>query len=193
MKRLSLALIVSAVSLVACKEMVTAPGASSDLSARYLVAANPDNPPPPDVDTQSVGSSGGTTFTLNVRYFFNKVGSSGWIKFDSEAGDVSVDKNAQIRYSQGVFSGKGVVTVGTLAIDLSRVSQTSQFSSCESWSAPIGTGDAVTTADTAPVGCFNLVIGGASGSPDIYLTEGCPTSKDVYDPRKVCNPIIRGE
>ena len=183
MKRLSLALIVSAVTLAACKEMVTAPSSSANLSARYF-ATSPDNPPPPDVDTQAVGTSSGTSFTLNVRYFFNKPANSGWIKFDSEVGDVSVDKNAQIRYSGGVFSGKGIVTVGSLSIDLSRVSQTSQFSSCDPWSI-IGP-DASTTADTAPVGCFNLVIGGVNGSPDIYLTEGCPTNKDVYDPRPVC-------
>ena len=191
MKRLSLALIVSAVSLVACKEMVTAPNSSADLSARYAFVGGGGNPPPPDVDTQAVGSSGGQTFTVGVRYFFNKPANSGWLKFDSEAGDVTVDKNAQVRYSQGVFSGKGIVTVSTASgpasFDLSRVSQTSKFSSCESWSAPIGTGDAVTTSDTAPVGCFNLVIGGVSGSPDIYLTEKCGTTKeDIYDPRAVC-------
>jgi hypothetical protein len=124
-------------------------------------------------------------FTLNVRYFFNKVGNSGWLKFDSEEGSATVDKNAQIRYSQGAFTGKGFVTVGGTTLDLSRVSQSSQFSSCEVWSAPIGTTDGVTTADAAPVGCFNLVIPTVGGS-DVFLTEKCTTTKGVYDPRAVC-------
>lgn len=188
MKRLSLALVVTAVALAACKETVTAPASSADLSARYFAG----NPPPPDVDTQSVGSSGSTSFTLNVRYFFNKVGNSGWLKFDSDVGDVTVDKNAQVRYSNGIFSGKGVVTVGSLLIDLSHVSQTSKFASCEAWSTPVGTTDAAPTADTAPVGCFNLVIGGVNGSPDIFLTEKCTTNKDVYDPRGVCQTRFTG-
>ncbi|MEO5903984.1 MAG: hypothetical protein ABIQ55_08235, partial [Gemmatimonadaceae bacterium] len=111
MKRMPLVAVFAAVSLVACKEIVTAPPSSADLSTRYLGVGN-SNPPPPDVDTQAVGTSGGTTFTLNVRYFFNKTGNSGWLKFESGIGDVTVDQNAQIKYSNGVFSGKGIITVG---------------------------------------------------------------------------------
>ncbi|HEX2722259.1 MAG TPA: hypothetical protein VHM24_05030 [Gemmatimonadaceae bacterium] len=182
MRSLSLAVIAVAVGVVACREVVTAPDSAVDPSLRNYSSA-PSNPPPPDVDTSVAGQTGGTTFELRVRYFFNPAGNSGWIKFDSEIGDVTVDKNAQIRYSNGVFSGKGLVTVGDVVIDLTRVSQTSQFSSCKSWTNPP---EPVTpTADTAPVGCFNVVIDGINGTP-VYLTEGCPTDKSVYDPRRIC-------
>jgi len=186
MKRIVLA-VVAVVGLTACQQMITEPAANSGLSLRMVG----DNPPPPPIDSGSVGLADGstTTFTLSTRYFFNKTANSGWLKFDSELGDVSVDKNAQVRYSQGVFSGKGVITVGDVIIDLSRVSQTSQFSSCESWGTTVGTTDTTPTATAPLVGCFNLVIGDTEGSR-IFLTEKCPTSKDIYDPRAVCKSRI---
>ncbi len=182
MKRVPLAAIFAAVSLVACKETFTAPSSSADPSVRYYG----ENPPPPDVDTQAVGSNGSGTFafTLNVRYFFNKPANSGWLKFDSEQGDATVDKNAQIRYSGGVFSGKGTVTSQSgVVLDLTQVRQTSRFSSCAPWTT-IGTSGAATTSETAPIGCFNLVIGGVDG--DVYLTEKCTSNPDAGDPRDVC-------
>lgn len=186
MKRVPLVAIVAAIGLVACKEIATAPSSTADLSTRFYSAAS-SNPPPPDVDTQAVGSSGGTTFTLNVRYFFNKPGNSGWLKFESNVPGATVDKNAQIRYSGGVFSGKGIVTVSGVTLDLTRVSQASQFSSCEAWGARTGGSDVVKTGDTAPsVGCFNLVIGKVTGGSDVYLTEKCASTQGVYDPRAVC-------
>ena len=186
MKRLSLAVLVVAVGVAACSEAVMAPQATVDPSVKFAVS----NPPPPDVDTGAVGAGGGTTFTLQVRYFFNKVGNAGWIKFDSELGDVSVDKNAQIRYSNGVFSGKGIVSVAGQTIDLALVSQDSQFSSCEAWSAPTGTD---VLPDAAPVGCFNLIIGSIGNPDEFFLTEGCPTSPDAFDPRAVCRRSSTGD
>jgi hypothetical protein len=190
MRRTVLA-VLSVIGLAACQQMTTEPSANQTLSIRSVVS----NPPPPPIDSGSVGLDGSTntTFTLNITYFFNKTANTGWIKFDSELGDASVDKNAQIRYSSGLFSGKGTVTIGDVSIDLSRVSQASQFSSCEVWSTVVGTGDTTpTTNDTAPVGCFNIVINNADGT-STYLPEKCPTSKDVYDPRAVCNSRITGE
>jgi hypothetical protein len=185
MKRIALA-VAAVVTLAACQQMTTEPTAATNLSIRTLVS----NPPPPPIDSGSVGYSGSTNtnFFLNVTYFFNKTANSGWLKFDSEAGDATVDKNAQVRFSSGQFSGKGIITVGNVTIDLSRVSQSSRFASCAAWGTVVA-GDAATTSDTAPVGCFNLVIGNADGT-STYLTEKCPISKDAYDPRAVCHTRI---
>lgn len=179
--------VVAVIALAACQQMTTEPAAAPDLSIRSLVS----NPPPPPIDSGSVGYSEGTntTFNLRVTYFFNKTANSGWLKFDSEMGDASVDKNAQVRFSSGQFSGKGTITIGDVSIDLTKVSQTSQFGSCESWGSIIGPDIPTSTTDSAPVGCFNLVIGDTAGSR-ILLTEKCPTIKDAYDPRAVCKSRI---
>ena len=175
MKRISLAVLVLGVTVAACNEIATSPETvNPPLSLAF------SNPPPPDVDTMAAGSADGQTYsTFRVRYFFNTVGNAGWLKFDSEVGDVSVDKNAQVRYSQGVFSGKGFVTIAEsptsqLVIDLSTVTQTSSFTSC---SAPVIAPSA--TADTRPEGgCFTLSFSGvtrngvATSSPFV-LVPGC--------------------
>ncbi len=182
MKRIALA-VVAVLSLAACQQTITEPTAATNLSIRMFGS----NPPPPPIDSGSVGYSEGTSttrFFLNVTYFFNKTANSGWLKFDSELGDATVDKNAQVRYSNGQFSGKGIITVGDVVIDLSKVSQTSRFSSCESWGTVVGTTDTAPTSDSAPIGCFNLVIGDVAGSR-IFLTEKC-TANQIYDPREVC-------
>src|SRR5688572_25050844 len=172
MKRISLAVLVLGVTVAACSEVATSPETVNP-PLSFL-----SNPPPPDVDTMAAGTADGQMHTFRVRYFFNTVGNAGWLKFDSEQGDVSVDKNAQVRYSQGVFSGKGFLTLtdgaGELVVDLSTVSQTSSFTSCTvAETAPSA------TEDTRPEGgCFSLSFSGVTRNDlptrsPFVLVPGC--------------------
>lgn len=167
MKLLSLVVLTAAAGVIACNEVVTSPETSADLSPRLGVS----NPPPPDVDTSAAVVADGQVQVFQVRYFFNKTANAGWLKFDSEPGDVTVDKNAQIRYSNGVFSGKGIILVNGVAVDLAGVTQASRFGSCPS---PV-TGDEVTATveEEAPPypGCFAVTIEDTAGNDLAYITE----------------------
>ena len=180
MKRISLAVLVLGVTVAACSEVATSPETvTAPVSLAY------SNPPPPDVDTMAAGTADGQTyFTLQVRYFFNPVGNAGWLKFDSEDGDVSVDKNAQVRYSQDVFSGKGFLTLtessgSKLVIDLSTVEQTSTFTSCSApETAPTSTDDTRTEGGCFSVSFSGLTRNGISTVGRFVLVPDCGTSSD---------------
>jgi hypothetical protein len=163
MKRTTLAVLTFVLVSAACQETTTSPQVSGVPELRYAF----DNAPPPPIDTGAVGASQdaqSTYYSLAVTYFFNPTGNAGYLKFDkNQEGSTEVDMNAQVRYSQGVFSGKGFVTLvesptSQLVIDLSTVTQASTFSSC---AAPETAPSA--TADTRPEGgCFALSFRGVT-------------------------------
>ncbi len=182
MKGIKLTALTLALASAACQEATTAPQKSGVPELSYSF----DNPPPPPIDTGAVAiQEGETTFyTLQVRYFFNPAGNSGYLKFDrNQDGSTEIDKNAQVRYSQGVFSGKGLVTItesggSELVIDLSTVTGASNFSSCSApVTAPSATGDARQEG-----GCFALTFSGAtrngiSTSTPFVLVPGCRSDR----------------
>lgn len=184
MKRTTLTALTLALVSAACQETTTPPQASGVPELRYAY----DNPPPPPIDTGAVGATqdaqAGIYNTLAVTYFFNPTGNAGYLKFDkNQEGSTEIDKNAQVRYSQGVFSGKGLLTLAEtptsqLVIDLATVRQTSSFSSC---SAPVTAPSA--TADTRPEGgCFALSFSGVTRngsaiSSPFVLIPGCRSTE----------------
>lgn len=76
------------------------------------------------------------SFTVRVIYLFNPEGLNGYLHFKSdEATDIKSDPSAMVKYHDGQFNGKGLVTVGTefgpLVIDLSSVNDAgSSFEGC---------------------------------------------------------------
>ncbi|MEP6508865.1 MAG: hypothetical protein ABJC63_11620 [Gemmatimonadales bacterium] len=186
MKGITLTALTLALVSAACQEATTSPQISGVPDLRYSF----DNAPPPPIDTGAVGASQdaqSTTYTFQVTYFFNPTGNAGYLKFDkNQDGSTEIDKNAQVNYSQGTFSGKGFVTIAEasgseLVIDLSTVTQaSSSFSSC---SAPVITPSS--TADTRPEGgCFALTFSGvtrngtATSSPFV-LVPGCRNERGI--------------
>lgn len=186
MKYRSLAALASVLGMAACNEIITSPEQSVVRAPSFAI----DNPPPPPSDRSAVGevmfgdesgfrtsSAGnafnppvtpsGITFPLNVRYFFNRPGNSGWLVLPMEQdGAVSMDKEGRVRYQKGVFLGSGKVEVdlgagGFLIFDLVNVStQSSSFASCDA-TAPSPT--ATSGQPARPEGgCFYLEINRAT-------------------------------
>lgn len=162
MKGITLTALTLALVSAACQEATTSPQISGGPELRYST----DNPPPPPIDTGAVAYEEGTStyYTLQVTYFFNPVGNAGFLKFDkNQDGSTEIDRNAQVRYSQGTFSGMGFVSIAEpsgseLVIDLSTVTQESSFSSCSA-TEPAPTA----TTDTRPEGgCFALTFSGVT-------------------------------
>ncbi len=183
MKAITLTALTLALASAACQEATTSPQITGAPELQYAFG----NPPPPPIDTGAAGYSQdapATFYTLQVTYFFNPVGSAGYLKFDkNQEGSTEIDKNAQVRLSQGTFSGKGFVTLAAsggspLVIDLSTVTQGSSFSSCSTTeTTPTATED--TRSDG---GCFALTFSGvtrngvSTGSPFV-LVPGCRTAR----------------
>ena len=179
-----------ALGLTACSELVTS-DQSGVRSPGYGVSV--DNPPPPPIDleaageivgegggdfaisasrsvgtsTQSVQVANALDFVLDVTYFYNKPGNSGWLQVaNKQGGGARVSNAARARFQNGVFSGKGVVEVttsaGTLTFDLANISQSSAFVDCRPFGQVSGNHHPETN-------CFKVVIEGATlrqpGSP----------------------------
>lgn len=182
MKGITLTALALALVSAACQEATTSPQIVGVPELRYT-----DNPPPPPIDTGAVAYQEGesTFYTLQVTYFFNPTGNAGYLKFDkNQEGFTEVDQNAQVRYSQDIFSGKGLVTIAEsggseLVIDLSTVTQASSFSSC---SAPAPAPTA--TADTRPEGgCFSLTFSGVTrngfATSPFVLVPACADERGI--------------
>lgn len=161
MNRTSLIPALIVIGLTACQEATTSPALSPEVRA-YRYDAAPSYPPPPPSDTGAAGtSSEAGTFSMNVTYMFNKPGNSGFLTFQKlQPEGVSVDPNARVRFSDGLFYGRGEVRIqtaaGLLTVDLANVVEggKSAFGTCE---PPIATGDGASTASQS-VSCFNVVI-----------------------------------
>ena len=175
-------------SLAACANETTSP-ATADLQPSFRLASNP---PPPPIDT-GTAPTGSVQTSFAVTYFFNPVGSSGFLMFDkTQDGSTEVDKNAQVRLHNGTFSGKGSLSAdvngdlegGLLLVDLASVnSELSRFAGCEQ-----AAGEVVPTAapdDREDTGCFSLTFDGATldGVPVPFVLE--PSCRPG-DPRRVC-------
>lgn len=158
----SLAALASVLGMAACNETVTSPEQSGVRAPSFAV----DNPPPPPSDRAGVGevmfgdesgfstssaanafnppvTLGGITFPLNVRYFFNKPGNSGWLVLPMEQdAAVAMDKEGRVKYQKEIFLGNGKVEVdlgaqGFLTFDLVNVSTPgSSFASCDTTEPP---------------------------------------------------------
>jgi len=175
--------------LAACSELVTS-DQSGVRSPAYGVSG--DNPPPPPIDLQAAGEIGGggggaftisasrsvgtstqsvqvanaPDFVLNVTYFYNKPGNSGFLQVgNKQGGGAQVSNAARARSQNGKFSGNGVVEVATsggiLTFDLANISQSSAFGDCRPFAQP------PQSDDHHEVNCFRVVINGAtlSGQP----------------------------
>lgn len=123
---------IALLGLAACNEVSSPDTSLAAAQAAYRLA--PESPPPPPLDSGMYGQGEfGQTNLVNTTYFLNKPGTSGWLTFQrKQAAGTIVDNNARISYSQGSFSGRGSLTVGVLSggsvtIDLSSVSQSSKF------------------------------------------------------------------
>ncbi len=176
-------------SLAACSNESTSP-ASADLDPAYAFFAS--NPPPPPIDT-GTAPTGSTQTSFAVKYFFNPVGSSGYLMFDkTQEGSTEIDKNAQVRFHNGTFSGKGSIgadTTGAVAGGLRLVNRASEnrglrhFAGC----APPGAEVEATAApdDRPDSGCFSLTFDGATldGVSIPFLLE--PACRQD-DPRRIC-------
>ncbi len=218
MRRLSAPALALLLGVAACSEVVTSPEQTGVRSPSY--GQGVDIPPPPPADFEALGevvfgsseAAGGGEFgtsalgpfqfELNVTYFFNRTGNSGWLKIKKEQDD-NVDGTGKVNYSQGVFSGSGVIDVtlssGLLTFDLANVSQASTFASC-ALSSPPPPESAPTAASTEPRPegtCFNVIVDDATYQP--FLPVGAPPETVtviirpqcvVDDIRPVCNPII---
>jgi hypothetical protein len=129
MRRIALA-VVTVIGLSACQQMTTEPAASSNLSIKMVG----DNPPPPPIDSGSVGYTGsGTsiTFFLRLTYFINKPGTNGWLTLIDGDGNTS-DPDARVSVHNGIVSGKGTwyVDLGdgdNLKLDLGTIDGRSSF------------------------------------------------------------------
>lgn len=196
------------VGMAGCSELATTPQQTVDLAPSY---GRVDNPPPPPADLEAVGTffpDGGSEtaslapnvvgnisgdFVLNVSYLFNKPGNSGWVHFDKQQDEnVNIPNGAQVKMSQDVFSGKGIVEVtlgaSLLIFDLASVLQApaSWFASCGPAAPP-----APSVANAVPRpegGCFTLTFEDATldGVPGSVLLQAQCT---VDDPRPICNFI----
>ncbi|MDQ3081596.1 MAG: hypothetical protein M3R07_05220 [Gemmatimonadota bacterium] len=165
--------------LAACSELVTS-DQSGVRSPGYGVSG--DNPPPPPIDLEAAGEIGGGAFAisasrsvgtstqsvqvanapdfvLNVTYFYNKPGNSGFLQVgNKQGGGAQVSNAARARSQNGKFSGNGVVEVatsgGTLTFDLANISQQSSvFGDCRPFAQP---------PQHHEVNCFRVVINGAT-------------------------------
>lgn len=128
MRRIAIA-VVAVIGLAACQQMTTEPAANSNLSIRMFGS----NPPPPPIDSGSVGYSGSTNtgFTLVLTYFMNKPGTNGWLTL-VETGGATGDPDARVSFHDGVVSGKGTWTIptddgGHVVLDLSSLGDGSRF------------------------------------------------------------------
>jgi len=179
--------------LTACSELVTS-DQSGVRSPGYDLSV--DNPPPPPIDleaageivgggggnfaisanrsvgtsTQSVQAANALDFVLNVTYFYNKPGNTGYLQVgNKQGGGAQVSNAARARFQNGAFSGKGVVEVATsggiLNFDLANISQSSVFVDCRPFAQVSGN-------HHPEINCFEVVIGGATlrapGSPSNF-------------------------
>jgi hypothetical protein len=129
MRRIALA-VVTVIGLAACQQMTTEPAANPNLSIRMFGS----NPPPPPIDSGSVGYDGTTStrlFFLNLTYFMNKPGTNGWLTLIDGGGNTS-DPDARVSVHNGVVSGKGnwfiALDGGILQLDLGKIDRRSSFS-----------------------------------------------------------------
>jgi hypothetical protein len=142
MRVAALTVAASLFAVLACQDLSTTP-ANSDLVPQSEGTYSGDNPPPPPIDSGAVGISG-------------------WLKFDKDEFDnTSVDNSAAIRYSAGVYSGRGTIRInstgGTYVIDLSKVNYTDgavSFSDCAVETTSFTTDGRVGT-------CYDAVLTGA--------------------------------
>ena len=166
MRVAALTVAASLFAVLACQDLSTTP-ANSHLVPQSEGTYSGDNPPPPPIDSGAVGiadseASDPTFANFNVTYMFNKVENSGWLKFDKDEFDnTSVDNSAAIRYSAGVYSGRGTIRInstgGTYVIDLSKVNYTDgavSFSDCAVETTSFTTDGRVGT-------CYDAVLTGA--------------------------------
>jgi hypothetical protein len=207
------------IAAVACKEVVTSPGAN-DLRVSSDKFSNP--PPPPveagalttiSVEASFATQSGGITtqavcegatvssFVLPVTYMFNPAGNSGFVHFASSGADsVSADANGMVRYQDGEFTGKGRVRIiidgCELLIDLSSVdSEESTFAACGDPEIPDSTFSTSSQPERPATGCFFLSFdevtldGQDVGDAEMTATERC----EVGDTRPECNPVVDEE
>jgi hypothetical protein len=129
MRSIALA-VVTVVGLAACQQMTTEPATNSDLSIKMLVS----NPPPPPIDSGSVGYTGTSTnrtFFLQLTYFMNKPGTNGWLTLINGDGNTS-DPNARVSVHNGEVTGKGnwFIDLGdgdNLKLDLGSIDGRSSF------------------------------------------------------------------
>jgi hypothetical protein len=117
MRRIALA-IVTVIGLTACQQMITEPATNPNVAIRFL-----GNPPPPPIDSGSVGVSSEYNFFLNLTFFYNTPGTNGWLTLSSDqTGGATGDPNARISFHQGDITGKGnwyiPVDGGLLTLDL---------------------------------------------------------------------------
>lgn len=131
MKRFSLFAVALLLFVSACTD-ATSPTTTGLLAPTQLSAAlsGPGNIPPPPIS----GFLDGGGYAIPVMYFLNPTGNTGFIRFLPNANypaGVSASPDARIMYSQGSFSGRGTLTIGTATIDLSTASFAgSNFTSC---------------------------------------------------------------
>jgi hypothetical protein len=132
MKRLLLGTFALAFVAIACDNTSTSPAVADYSAVPKTDGVFGENPPPPPIDSGSVGyaqdSQGNILFTVNfnLTYFLDKPNNAGWLRFnrdDDETTDIA--NSAAIRMQGGLFSGKGIIKVfrsgDVLTIDLSKV------------------------------------------------------------------------
>lgn len=123
---------ISLLGVAACSEGSTSPDVSL-VSTQALYTLAPESPPPPPLDSGAYSQGEyGNSGQINMTYFLNKPGTSGWLTFQkNQLATTRVENNARISYSNGTFSGRGsltyAVTSGSVTLDLSSVSQSSTF------------------------------------------------------------------
>jgi hypothetical protein len=177
MRTVALAALTALLTVSACQDLGTNPSANIDANIGNALGGGfaGGNPPPPPIDSGSVGvastqdeSAPVFTVQFSVTYFLNKPENSGWLKFNRD-GDTStdVDNSAAIKMTNGVWSGKGTIRLlapgGTFTIDLSKsdFSRTS-FEECADPRLTEGAGS-----------CFTAI---ATGDGVTYVKKGETTT-----------------
>ena len=200
MKRFALTAVAALFSVVACQDMSTTPTvAPPELGVARGFGTAPSNPPPPPIDSGAVGiasesnENNETPVIFRVTYFFNKPENSGWLKFNKDEFDnTDIDNSAGIKFSSGVYTGKGVITIkaksglGNYVIDLSQVDfakTRTGFGECTVAESPTLTSDGGSS-------CFLIDFGqtgasfvpkatGVPGAASLVLTVGRTTGTEV--------------
>lgn len=196
MKRLLLATFTLAFVTAACDNSTTSPVAAAPNSSKPLYGGTfGENPPPPPIDSGSVGLASGqngafTSVNLKVTYFLNKPENSGWLKFNRDDDPATdIDNSAAIKMTAGVFTGRGIIRItgsgGAFRIDLSKVSfGRTAFETCDPagtdgggkcFFVDLGGSGATFTNKDGVVSSATFIIG-----PDRSRGESCvPSSTDA--------------
>jgi len=132
MKRLLLGTFALAFVAIVCDNTTTSPAVAGNSIAPLTDGVFGENPPPPPIDTGSVGSAQDSQnntllqVSFSLTYMLNKPDNSGWLKFNRDDDpNTDITNSAAIRMQGGVYSGKGIIKVfqggNVLTIDLSKV------------------------------------------------------------------------